>query len=64
MISNPEKLRKFMGAVKRAKDHVLASPAEAYNIYIDQASDSYCCQQQDLRAIIRLLLQGPQERPA
>lgn len=35
MTENPEKIRKFMKAVKRATDHVLASPAEAYKTYID-----------------------------
>lgn len=32
---NPEKIRAFMKAVKRATDYVLASPAEAYKVYID-----------------------------
>ncbi len=31
---NPEKIGKFMKAVKRATDHVLSSPAEAYKAYI------------------------------
>jgi pyrimidine precursor biosynthesis enzyme len=35
MISHPEKVRKFMAAVKKAMDYVLASPAEAYKAYID-----------------------------
>jgi pyrimidine precursor biosynthesis enzyme len=35
MAENPEKLRKFMLAVKRATDYVLASPTEAYKTYID-----------------------------
>jgi len=35
MAENPEKIRKFMKAVKRATDHVLASPSEAYKTYID-----------------------------
>ncbi|PQE10576.1 thiamine biosynthesis protein [Rutstroemia sp. NJR-2017a BVV2] len=35
MAENPEKLRKFMLAVKRATDYVLASPTEAYRTYID-----------------------------
>lgn len=33
--ANPEKVRAFMRAVKRATDHVLASPAQAYETYID-----------------------------
>ncbi|KAM0183604.1 hypothetical protein ACHAPF_000046 [Botrytis cinerea] len=32
---NPEKVRKFMKAVKRATDHVLGSPSDAYKTYID-----------------------------
>ncbi|KAM0184291.1 hypothetical protein ACHAPC_006052 [Botrytis cinerea] len=32
---NPEKIRKFMKAVKRATDHVLGSPSDAYKTYID-----------------------------
>ncbi|KAH6679825.1 thiamine synthase [Halenospora varia] len=35
MAENPEKIRKFLKAVKRATDYVLASPAEAYKAYID-----------------------------
>src|SRR4051794_10063446 len=35
MAENPEKLRKFMLAVKRATDYVLASPTEAYKTYVD-----------------------------
>jgi len=35
MTENPKKIGKFMTAVKRATDHVLASPAEAYKTYID-----------------------------
>ncbi|RDL30007.1 Uncharacterized protein BP5553_10634 [Venustampulla echinocandica] len=35
MVENPEKLQKFMRAVKRATDYVLASPTEAYKTYID-----------------------------
>ncbi|KAM3065328.1 Glycylpeptide N-tetradecanoyltransferase [Clarireedia jacksonii] len=35
MAQNPEKLHKFMLAVKRATDYVLASPTEAYKTYID-----------------------------
>ncbi|EHK97636.1 putative protein NMT1 like protein [Glarea lozoyensis 74030] len=35
MAENPEKLRKFMRAVKRATNLVLASPEEAYQVYID-----------------------------
>jgi len=31
---NPEKIRKFMKAVKRATDYVLASPVAAYETYI------------------------------
>lgn len=33
--ANPEKVRKFLRAVKRATDYVLASPTEAYEEYID-----------------------------
>ncbi|KAK0103585.1 glycylpeptide N-tetradecanoyltransferase [Cadophora gregata] len=32
---NPEKIQKFMRAVKGATDFILASPAEAYPAYID-----------------------------
>jgi pyrimidine precursor biosynthesis enzyme len=32
---NPDKLRKFLKAVKRATDYVLAHPAEAYEEYIN-----------------------------
>ena len=32
---NPDKVTKFMKAVKKATDYVLASPAEAYKDYID-----------------------------
>jgi pyrimidine precursor biosynthesis enzyme len=35
MAENPEKLRKFMRAVKRATNLVLSSPEEAYRVYID-----------------------------
>ncbi|EDN94822.1 conserved hypothetical protein [Sclerotinia sclerotiorum 1980 UF-70] len=35
MAQNPEKIRKFMKAVKRATDYVLASPTEAFKTYID-----------------------------
>ncbi|KAG9232207.1 thiamine synthase [Amylocarpus encephaloides] len=35
LAENPEKIRKFMRAVKRATNHVLASPAEAYRAYMD-----------------------------
>ena len=35
MTENPEKLRKFMRAAKRATNYVLSSPAEAYSEYID-----------------------------
>jgi pyrimidine precursor biosynthesis enzyme len=35
MAENPEKIQKFMKAVKRATDYVLASPADAYKAYID-----------------------------
>ncbi|KAA8571559.1 hypothetical protein EYC84_001557 [Monilinia fructicola] len=35
MAQNPEKIRKFIKAVKRATDHVLASPTEAYKTYVD-----------------------------
>ena len=34
MTSHPEKVRAFLKAVKRATDFVLASPAEAYEVYI------------------------------
>lgn len=34
MAENPEKIQKFMKAVKKATDHVLSSPAEAYETYI------------------------------
>lgn len=33
--ANPEKVRKFLRAVKRATDYVLASPSEAYEEYVD-----------------------------
>jgi len=35
LTENPEKIGKFMGAVKRATDYILASPSEAYKVYID-----------------------------
>jgi pyrimidine precursor biosynthesis enzyme len=35
MAENPDKIHKFMKAVKRATDYVLASPSEAYEVYID-----------------------------
>ena len=35
MARQPDKVRRFMSAVKRATDYVLASPAEAYKTYID-----------------------------
>ncbi|KAH8684909.1 thiamine synthase [Tricladium varicosporioides] len=35
MVKNPEKIRKFLKAVKRATEFVLASPTEAYKVYID-----------------------------
>lgn len=35
MAENPDKIKKFMKAVKRATDHVLASPDVAYKTYID-----------------------------
>lgn len=35
LAENPEKVRKFMSAVKRATDDVLADPAKAYEEYID-----------------------------
>lgn len=35
MAENSEKIRKFMNAVKRAIDYVLASPGKAYEIYVD-----------------------------
>lgn len=35
MAENPEKMQKFMRAVKRATDYVLTSPADAYKAYID-----------------------------
>jgi pyrimidine precursor biosynthesis enzyme len=35
MTSHPDKVQKFMKAVKRAADFVLASPADAYKLYID-----------------------------
>jgi len=34
MASNPDKIRKFMKAAKRATDHVLASPDEAYVLQV------------------------------
>lgn len=35
MVENPDKIAKFMKAVKRATDHVLSSPVSAYETYID-----------------------------
>lgn len=35
MAENSDKIQKFMKAVKRATDHVITSPAEAYETYID-----------------------------
>ncbi|TVY85043.1 4-amino-5-hydroxymethyl-2-methylpyrimidine phosphate synthase [Lachnellula suecica] len=35
MAKNPEEIRGFMKAVKRATDHTLAHPEEAYKTYID-----------------------------
>jgi pyrimidine precursor biosynthesis enzyme len=35
MAENPDKIHKFMKAVKRATDYVLVAPSEAYKIYID-----------------------------
>jgi len=35
MTENPKKISKFMTAVKRAANHVLASLAEVYKTYID-----------------------------
>ncbi|KIN01447.1 hypothetical protein OIDMADRAFT_123350 [Oidiodendron maius Zn] len=35
LAKNPEQVKKFMRAVKRGTDHVLASPAAAYKTYID-----------------------------
>ena len=35
MAENPENIGKFMKAAKRAMDYVLASPARAYQTYID-----------------------------
>lgn len=35
MASNPAKIAKFMKASKRATDFVLASPKEAFDVYID-----------------------------
>ncbi|KAH6656088.1 NMT1 protein [Truncatella angustata] len=35
LAENPEKVRKFLRAVKKATDFVLASPGEAYKQYID-----------------------------
>lgn len=35
MAANPEKVRKFLRAVKRATDYVLAAPAQAYEEYVD-----------------------------
>ena len=32
---NPDKIKGFMRAVKKATDYVISSPAEAYNTYID-----------------------------
>lgn len=34
LAENPEKIAKFLKAVKKATDYVLSSPAEAYKIYI------------------------------
>ncbi|KUJ23102.1 thiamine synthase [Mollisia scopiformis] len=34
LAENPDKIRKFLTAVKRATDYVLASPTEAYKTYI------------------------------
>lgn len=34
MAENPDKIAKFMKAVKRATDYVLSSPGEAYKTYI------------------------------
>jgi pyrimidine precursor biosynthesis enzyme len=35
MAANADKIKKFMKAVKRGTDYVLASPAEAFKTYID-----------------------------
>lgn len=35
MAENPDKIRKFMKAVKRGTDYVLAAPEAAYKTYID-----------------------------
>ena len=35
LAENPDKVEKFMAAVKRATNYVLASPAQAYKTYID-----------------------------
>ncbi|OJJ83281.1 NMT1/THI5 family protein [Aspergillus glaucus CBS 516.65] len=35
LAANPEKVRKFLAAVKRATDYVLAEPLKAYEEYID-----------------------------
>jgi pyrimidine precursor biosynthesis enzyme len=35
LAANPDKVQKFMRAVKRATDYVLAEPAKAYEEYID-----------------------------
>lgn len=35
LAANPEKVRKFLRAVKRATDYVLAAPTQAYEEYID-----------------------------
>ena len=35
LAANPEKVRKFLRAVKRATDYVLAAPAQAYEEYVD-----------------------------
>lgn len=35
LAANPEKVRKFLRAVKRATDFVLAAPAQAYEEYVD-----------------------------
>lgn len=35
LAANPEKVRKFLRAVKRATDYVLAAPVQAYEEYVD-----------------------------
>lgn len=35
LAANPEKVRKFLRAVKRATDYVIAAPAQAYEEYVD-----------------------------